>query len=135
VEYSPKGSVYSQTPAELLGVNLAEYERYISEAADQEAADVIVFPEYGLTTLSLSSFSRSKARPFLQQFPAIESNVTGRCDPVVPVEDDQLVFQSLSCFSSRSRIYVVANVGEVVYCQPGSSTPSDGSKFNTITIF
>ena len=71
MEYLPKGSVSSQTPAQVLGANLDQDGGLIEQAAGLEAADTVVFPVYGLTTLSLSSLSRVRARQFLQQFPAI----------------------------------------------------------------
>lgn len=128
MEYSPTGSVFSQTPAEVLGANLDGYGQLIAQAAKEEAADIVVFPEYGLTTLTLSSLSRTRARPFLQQFPAINSTSTAvLCDNQQGIKDDQLVFTRLSCYARQNGIYVAANVGEVVLCQPGTSTAGDGS--------
>lgn len=44
------------------------------------------------------------------------------------VVDDQLVYTSLSCSAQQNAIYVVANIGEVVPCIPGQSTPENESK-------
>uniref|UniRef100_A0A0P5E0J0 Putative Argonaute-2 n=1 Tax=Daphnia magna TaxID=35525 RepID=A0A0P5E0J0_9CRUS len=126
IEYSPTGSVFSQTPTEVLGQNLNNYNQLIAEAASL-GADIIVFPEYGLTTLSLSSLSRLAARPFLQQFPSINTSVPQlSCDGNKTVPDNEIVFTGLSCYARRNAIYVVANVGEIVMCPSGQNTTENG---------
>lgn len=149
IEYSPTGSVFSQTPTEVLGQNLNNYNQLIAEAASlvnivlrnfvvlikqcflllRKGADIIVFPEYGLTTLSLSSLSRLAARPFLQQFPSINTSVPQlSCDGNKTVPDNEIVFTGLSCYARRNAIYVVANVGEIVMCPSGQNTTENEGK-------
>ena len=107
MEYLPTGSVSSQTPAQVLGANLDQDGGLIEQAAGLEAADTVVFPVYGLTTLSLSSLSRVRARQFLQQFPAINSSsLAVRCDNQQGIDDEQLVFTRLSCYARQNGIYV-----------------------------
>lgn len=129
MEYAPVGDVDTQTPAEVMRNNLDRYGQLIAQAGGHESVDIIVFPEYGITTLALSNLPRSKARPFLQLVPAINSSASpALCDVWHEQPTDQLVFAGLSCFARQSGIYVVANIGEVVPCKKGTSTPRDGSR-------
>ncbi|EFX88215.1 hypothetical protein DAPPUDRAFT_311789 [Daphnia pulex] len=126
VEYSPTGSVFSQTPAKVLGQNLNNYNQLIVEAASL-GVDIIVFPEYGITTLTLSSLSRLAARPFLQQFPSINSSAPQLlCDGNATIPDQDIVFTKLSCYARQNAIYVVINVGEIVVCSAGQNTTENG---------
>lgn len=91
---------------------------------------MIVFPEYGLTTVDLSNLDRLTARPFLQRFPPINSSADQTlCDSSNSIiSDDLLVFTKLSCYSRQNAIYVVVNVGEIIRCNPGQNTTENEGK-------
>jgi predicted amidohydrolase len=94
-----------------------------------QGVDIIVFPEYGITTLTLSSLSRLAARPFLQQFPSINSSAPQLlCDGNATIPDRDLVFTKLSCYARQNAIYVVINVGEIVVCSAGQNTSENGGR-------
>ena len=76
-------------------------------------ADVIVFPEYGLTTLAISPMSRREVRPYLQRF-SMDSPTS--CHDLTATPTHQLVATYISCYSRLNSIYVVVNIGEIVDC-------------------
>jgi len=145
VEYSPLGSILDSGRDVLLS-NLVNYDHLIEEAASTFGADIIVFPEYGLTTLAVAAMPRSLARSYLQQFPPLNNSASAsECVQDYrnyPVEDDRLVFTYLSCSARRHAIYVAVDIGEYVPCSPGQNVsdsgvcPEDGAfHYNSNIVF
>lgn len=95
-----------------------------------QGADIIVFPEYGLTTLAVAAMPRSLARSYLQQFPPLNNSASAsECVQDYrnyPVEDDRLVFTYLSCSARRHAIYVAVDIGGYVPCSPGQNVSDSG---------
>lgn len=126
MEYAPWGSPANHTPSQILEANLDHYGQFVSHAASQRA-DIIVFPEYGLTTITPSSFSRINARPYLQTLPSLNESAPDCEGNWNYNETETIVFRRLSCYANKYNIYLAANVGEFVLCEPGDET-DDGGK-------
>ena len=65
LEYGPAESDSLESPQEVLAYNIDMYLGYMREAS-QVGADIMVFPEYGVTGLGLSEeVDRARARQFM----------------------------------------------------------------------
>ena len=129
VEYSPLHDT-SWTPYMILLKNLHQYELIIAKAADSEV-DIIVFPEYGLTTLHLPE-SRKEAELYLQEIP----------DPLLQEvscnkPSASWLINKLSCIAKKHKMYVSVNLGEKLSCSLESTLcPRDGRHhYNTNIVF
>lgn len=91
-------------------------------------ADIIVFPEDGLT--GDNKCSREEIYPYLQQIPEIGSN------PCLESSAGSVLAQ-LSCLARKNQLYVVLDLGEVAYCTNGTTNcPGDGRfQYNTQVAF
>ncbi|XP_047502867.1 biotinidase-like isoform X2 [Penaeus chinensis] len=85
-----------------------------AEAARQQGADIIVFPEYGLT----GSTSRSLA-DFMSKTQALPDPGTGTvlCNSTDTSESIEAV-RVLSCAAAELGMYLVVNLAEQVPCEP-----------------
>lgn len=94
--------------------------------------DIIVFPEYGMTSLGIPR-DREAAKPFLLRVPPIGSNPCR--EPTNPNISPQVV--TLSCAAQSGQIYLVVNIGEIRNCSSTSADcPPDGVfQFNTNVAF
>ncbi|XP_059478887.1 vanin-like protein 1 [Neocloeon triangulifer] len=105
VEFYSLGGTFRQ--------NIGKYEDLIADAKSQ-AAEIIVFPEYGLTTTAVSQ-SRSLCINVGQEVPALDSN------PCLDFNNDTInteALKRLSCAARNNSIYVVANLIERQFCGP-----------------
>ncbi|XP_059484675.1 vanin-like protein 2 [Neocloeon triangulifer] len=105
VEFSPKGRLSNVTTADV-EENLKSYGNFVAEARSQEA-DIIIFPEYGLTTISPYN-QRDLALELSQVVPAPGENMSP-CDSDNE-EEDFRVTKKLSCLAKENGIYLVVNL-------------------------
>ncbi|XP_021966975.1 pantetheinase isoform X3 [Folsomia candida] len=127
VEYQPEGSPWQDTGPQIISKNLANYLQFIGNAS-ANGVDIIVFPEYGLTTLGIPR-DRDAAKPFLLSVPPIGSN------PCREQLGSQAV-QEMSCAAQSFNIYVVVNCGEIRDCTGQPNCPPDNVfQFNSNIVF
>ncbi|XP_076668252.1 vanin-like protein 1 isoform X2 [Andrena cerasifolii] len=104
VEFAPT-TVYGNGPA-TLKANTEAYIKYIEDASQQDA-DIIVFPEDGLTSVMMPNKSRMK--PWSTVIPSA-------LDEYVPCtgnrEDVSDTLKMVSCAAKENQIYVVINIAE-----------------------
>ncbi|XP_065557982.1 biotinidase-like [Artemia franciscana] len=133
VEYAPVGIYGPNTAVEIIRLNLDQYEEIVNLISDQ-GMDVIVFPEYGITTLQVPS-NRTRAKEFLQRIPNIDLNHVP-CDSLPQETIDEVVYR-LSCLAKRAASYLVANFGEIQSCTAQErGCPYDGSfHYNVNVVF
>jgi len=98
-----------------------------------QGADIIVFPEYGLSTLAVPR-DRNSSKPYLQLIPSIGSNP---CDAISHnSEFSSKITNRLSCTAKNSSIYLVANLGEIRPCDGKPNCPADGVfQYNVNVVF
>lgn len=105
VEYNPK---YTTNANETLKINSDAYVEHIKTAM---GADIIVFPEDGLTTVKLPE--REKMQDWTTIIPAASFNYTPCIDSTVKVSE---TLRKISCAARDHKIYVVINIAEKVPC-------------------
>ncbi|XP_017764853.1 PREDICTED: vanin-like protein 1 [Eufriesea mexicana] len=131
VEYSP---IYIRNNGLLtLKKNTDVYIEYIKEASEQNA-DIIVFPEDGLTSIHLPA-----------SWPQLDSWTTAipsALDEYVPCTENHInvgeTLRRLSCAAKRNRIYVVVNIAEKRFCECNDECPSNRkvcNYYNTNVVF
>ncbi|XP_065341335.1 vanin-like protein 1 [Cloeon dipterum] len=103
VEFYALGGTFQQ--------NIQKYEELIAEASSQ-SAEIIVFPEYGLTTTAVA-VSRPLSIAVGQEAPDLNSNP---CLELPPSRANTEALRRLSCAARNSSIYVVANLIERQFC-------------------
>ena len=81
-----------------------------------------MFPKYGITGCDQS---RDSMVPFLEDIPE-PSDLWNPCDDP-SVYPDTKVLHRLSCMAKDHRIYIIANMGDIKYCDTKSdnSCPKD----------
>ncbi|XP_051278426.1 biotinidase-like [Dicentrarchus labrax] len=115
--------------------NLDIYEQQAAEAAKQ-GAQILVFPEYGLSGFYLD---RSSVSSYLETIPDPQQENWNPCLEPGKYSNTE-VLQRLSCMARSNNLYLVANMGDMQPCplktDPTSSCPPDGRwKFNTNVVF
>ncbi|XP_046383173.1 vanin-like protein 3 [Ischnura elegans] len=126
VEYHPLGDRHDNA-SHILNLNVAEYETLIEEAK-RKGADIVVFPEYGLTQLAASS-SRNLAIQFAQSVPTPPAPGTPSSAAQVPclLPNSSMAIRRLSCSARENQIYVVVNLLEIAPCSiTDHACPEDG---------
>ena len=119
---------------EIMKKNLAVY---ITQAAmaKSKGAQIIVFPEDGLYGFE---FTRDQILPFLEIIPD-PSQLKNSWNPCTDPDrfDNIEVLRELSCIAHNSSIAVVANMGDLQYCNKSDPhCPEDGRyQFNTDVVF
>ncbi|XP_065343865.1 vanin-like protein 1 isoform X2 [Cloeon dipterum] len=108
VEFSPTGVDGPVVPPLTVANNLYRYEEFVLEAK-KSFADIIVFPEYGLTT-TFPSNNRTMALEFGQVVPQKSDNGNPCADDNQSIEYETV--RRLSCMARDNRIYLVANLIE-----------------------
>ncbi|KAL3842247.1 hypothetical protein ACJMK2_020283 [Sinanodonta woodiana] len=115
----------------LMRRNLDVYERQAKYAAS--LVDIMVFPEYGITGFdqtrdSMIPYLENVPDPSFRWNPCLEQNRFPECDVQI----------ALSCMARKYKIYIVANMGDIKYCDPSNdqTCPTDGRfQFNTNVIY
>lgn len=130
VEYGAVGNVSIDDPQQVLMMNANNYVHYVTQAA-RSGADIIVFPECGLSTIHLPE-NRDEIRPILTPIPDPAQRHVPCMDTVGEVPE---VLHLLSCAARNHSVYVVVNIPEIAPCA-GAGCPSDGEFFyNTDIVF
>ncbi|XP_046979207.1 vanin-like protein 3 [Schistocerca americana] len=127
VEYPALGDPTKEDPQLVIGANCERYIRFMRQARDQ-SADIIVFPECGLTSMNLPP-TREQLRKVLTPIPELQNN---------PCDDDTAaqVLRNLSCATREARMYTVINIAEIEECANRTGCPDDGALFyNTDVAF
>ncbi|XP_017798941.1 PREDICTED: vanin-like protein 1 [Habropoda laboriosa] len=128
VEFSPYYNVVNGSYT--LEKNTDAYIEYIEKASEQNA-DIIVFPEYGLTSMNMPS--RSRMDPWTTVVPSV-------LDEYVPCTGNDVnvspTLQRLSCAARKNRIYVVVNLAEKEYYTQQQGCSSNATRYyNTNVVF
>ncbi|CAL7946738.1 unnamed protein product [Xylocopa violacea] len=127
VEFSP---IYADNAAVTLKKNTDAYVKYI-EKAKQQNADIVVFPEDGLTSLNMPD--RSRMDSWTTVVPSVLDEYTPCSGNAVNVSE---TLRTLSCAALKNRIYVVINIAEKEFCEPNGDQCSDGIRYyNTNVAF
>ncbi|CAK9831252.1 Vanin-like protein 1 [Anthophora retusa] len=110
--------------------NTDAFIEYIEKASEQNA-DIIVFPEYGLTSLNMPG--RSRMDPWTTVVPSA-------LDEYVPCTGNDAniseMLQRLSCAARKYRIYVVVNLAEKEYCTQNHGCSTNVTRYyNTNVAF
>ncbi|XP_076751476.1 vanin-like protein 1 [Xylocopa sonorina] len=125
VEFSP---IYKGNAAVTLKENTDAYVKYI-EKAKQQNADIIVFPEDGLTSLNMPERSRMDA--WTTVVPPVLDEYTPCTGNAVNVSE---TLKTLSCAALQNRIYVVINIAEKEICEPNDDQCSDGIRYHNTNV-
>mmetsp|Transcript_21353 Transcript_21353/g.36134 ORF Transcript_21353/g.36134 Transcript_21353/m.36134 type:complete len:415 (-) Transcript_21353:175-1419(-) len=121
-------------PELLLKKNLDIYEGLISIAA-KNGANVLVFPEFGLTATAAAT--RSDLYPFAEVIPEISDTLICPCEQ----EDDFVsrpILYRMSCAARKAKILVLVNTIDWQSCDPqdDANCPTDlHYQYNTDVLF
>lgn len=117
------------TPENLLEVNLKLYEQ-LATLARSKGAEVIVYPEFGLTPLQDGQTdNRSALYPFVERIP-----LTG--NPCVEGFVDSPILTRMSCSARSNGLLSLVNMIDKVDCVGEVSCPDDGAyQYNTNVLF
>ncbi|XP_012934897.1 pantetheinase [Aplysia californica] len=105
-----------------------------AEAANEKGAQILVFPEDGLYGYE---FTRDTIYPYLEAIPDPDSVTWSPCSDPERFPETQ-VLRWLSCLAQNNSLYLVANMGDKVSCEPDidSKCPSDKRyQYNTAVAF
>ena len=128
VEYEPLDSNDLPSPIEVMAYNADRYNQFIYRASTLDV-DIIVFPEYGVTGVTLSGEEdRERAKMFM-----VRGEVgVNYCDIETT---DEVILNMISCSAKNSSIYVVINTGEMVECETDCENEDMLSIYNTNFVF
>ncbi|KAM9308166.1 biotinidase [Gastrophryne carolinensis] len=117
---------------EFMSKNLDIYEKQVNYAA-KHGSQIIVFPEDGIHGFN---YSRLSIYPYLDYLPPVHLMPWNPCQEMDRFHDTEIL-QRLSCMANRGRMFVVANLGTKVPCEPlDPKCPPDGRyQFNTNVVF
>ena len=101
VEYESLNSYELESPMEVMIFNVNEYISFIQDAS-KLGVDIIVFPEYGITGVDLSTEKdRARAKQFM---------VTGDQGNVYCDNDEQPILSLLSCTARYLKVVVEISI-------------------------
>ncbi|XP_071861750.1 vanin-like protein 1 [Bombus fervidus] len=129
VEFSP--TYHWRNPVLTLRKNTNEYIEYI-EKASKQGADIIVFPEDGLTSIHL---------PGKSQMNSWTTVIPSPVDEYIPCTGTDVnvseTLRRLSCAARKNRIYVVVNIAEKRLANYSDACPSNETwhYHNTNVVF
>ncbi|XP_015597848.1 vanin-like protein 1 [Cephus cinctus] len=127
VEFPP---VFFKDDANLtLLTNAKSYVNYIHRAGNQ-SADIIVFPEDGLTGLNLPN--RKELDPWMTIIPDAVDNYTPCTGSTLSVSD---ALKLISCAARDNQIYVVINIAEKLPCEKDGCPSDKFLYYNTNVVF
>ncbi|XP_066587545.1 vanin-like protein 1 [Prorops nasuta] len=128
VEFPPKQEASSELG---LRENSESYVRIIKKAAEFQRADIIVFPEDGLTTTDLPG--RDEIESWTTLVPAVSENYIPCLNDTIPVSQ---VLKNISCAAQQNQIYVVINIAEKHPCEHKKHCAGDNTLYyNTNVAF
>ena len=105
--------------------NIDRYLEFMAEAS-YAGADIIVFPEYGVSGVSVSE---EKDRDIAREFMVVGEVGRNYCqDDDIDHPNDE-VMRMVGCGAVTNNMYVVINIGEMVNC----SVAQVSVKSNTLT--
>lgn len=129
VEYSPDTTKLNDGPW-TLRTNTDAYVEFIERAAKKDA-DIIVFPEDGLT--GLGGMSPSNMEHWSTIVPAPSQNYVPCTETSINVTE---TLKRLSCAARENKIYVAVNIAEkFLRCGKESCPPEDTDYHNTNAVF
>ncbi|KAL6266517.1 hypothetical protein P5V15_003365 [Pogonomyrmex californicus] len=126
VEYSP---IYLTNSAETLKANTKAYVKYI-KTASLNNADIIVFPEDGLTTIHLPE--RQQMGDWTTTIPSASFNYIPCIQDTIEVSE---TLKNISCAARDNEIYVVINIAEKVPCTDVSCPKDKMFYYNSNVAF
>ncbi|XP_012234830.1 vanin-like protein 1 isoform X2 [Linepithema humile] len=127
VEYPP---IYITNNIELtLKTNSDAYVKHI-ETASKQNADIIVFPEVGLTTVHFPE--REEMQNWTTIIPSIEDNYTSCIQDTIEVSE---TLKKISCAARQNEIYVVINIAEKLPCTEDPCPKDKVFYYNTNVVF
>ncbi|KAH3703122.1 pantetheinase-like [Dreissena polymorpha] len=103
--------------------NLAVFAEQANLAASRNA-QIIVFPEYGIYGLG---WTRQTMLPYLEYIPDPAASTWNPCNSSKPFDSE--VQTELSCIAKTHSIYLVANMGATLPCQPGDTLCPDDHRY------
>mmetsp|Transcript_20929 Transcript_20929/g.30162 ORF Transcript_20929/g.30162 Transcript_20929/m.30162 type:complete len:307 (+) Transcript_20929:30-950(+) len=119
----------------LLEVNIEQYEQLIHLSKSQ-SAQVVVFPEFGLTPVEAEQ--RSDLYPYIEVIPEVnQSHPINPCEAPSEFEDAPILLR-MSCAARSNGILVLVNMIDKQECSPAvdSDCPGDGHyQYNTDVVF
>jgi len=121
-------------PLQVMQKNIAKYEIQLNNARNQKA-QIIVFPEFGLTSSVFDS--RETAEPYTELIPDFSNEtVINPCMQSIKYANSP-VFLWGSCAARNYSIVLVLNMLEILPCSStDSNCPSDGHfQFNVDVVF
>lgn len=133
VEHDIDMGTVDNSPVELLQKNMAAYEQLTSIAASN-GAEVVVFPEFGLTAVKDSE--RSSLYPFSEVFPMSSSGLIPCTD--ANFQSGHYIMKASSCMALNNHIAVLVNTIDDVACSKDTDShcPDDGRYlYNTNIVF
>ena len=104
-------------------------------SSHMQGADIIIFPEYGAFGIGFDT--RDSIYPFLEEIPNPDDFNWNPCLDAENITEVLAQF-SLSCMAIEHNLYVVANIGNKITCDPQSDPrcPQDGRyQYNTNVVF
>lgn len=122
------------SPESLLQVNLDLYQRHI-KLAKSKGAQVIVFPEFGLTADDGKNTTRADLYPFAEEIPEGSAGVTPCNNPNYASTS---ILARMSCAAKDNKILTLINTIDWVNCDRATdaSCPSDDHyQYNTDVLF
>ena len=121
VEHDPFMGTDADSAVSLLSQNLNVYSE-LSRLAGVNNVNVIVFPEFGLT--SVRDSERTSLYPFAETYP--NPSLTVPCSNPEYQTNDHIILRSGSCMAANSKVSVLINTIEKMPCgAEDSSCPSD----------
>ncbi|XP_014489018.1 PREDICTED: vanin-like protein 1 isoform X2 [Dinoponera quadriceps] len=126
VEFPPVHEIDAEST---LKANTDSYIRNI-KIANASDVDIIVFPEDGLTTISLPG--REKMDDWSTIIPAAFKNYIPCDENTIKVSE---TLRRISCAAKENRIYVVINIAEKLPCDNSTCTKYDEAYYNTNVVF
>uniref|UniRef100_A0A8C5MUQ2 Biotinidase n=1 Tax=Leptobrachium leishanense TaxID=445787 RepID=A0A8C5MUQ2_9ANUR len=129
---NPTALTDRRSALEFMAQNLDVYEAQVTAAAEK-GAQIIVFPEDGIHGFN---YTRLSIYPYLDYVPPPCLMPWNPCVEPLRFPDTE-VLQRLSCMAAKSRIFLVANLGTKMPCDPQTAQcPQDGRfQFNTNVVF
>eukprot|EP01105_Mastigella_eilhardi_P022253 TRINITY_DN5473_c0_g1_i1.p1 TRINITY_DN5473_c0_g1~~TRINITY_DN5473_c0_g1_i1.p1 ORF type:complete len:547 (+),score=86.52 TRINITY_DN5473_c0_g1_i1:34-1641(+) len=130
--HSPLGNLGSQTPREIVRVNIQAYVTYLTLVTEQ--LDIAVFPESGTGYLTWA-FNRTTVQSWCEEIPYVFNGqpVVNPCTDPQFAGDDHYQLRTMACTARNFSTVIVFNLGEISPCNENDAEcPPDGHyQYNT----